>query len=152
MTMCSACGGRLRGAHLPTRLFCSNACADREAGEVGIVYQSCGWLYLGEGVGRAGNGRWRFYNKRERRWYSEKQLTKRKIAMGNLRSNPDWIAEKQPAKARYVHFAGDRRERRALRAALRYPVLAYPKRSGPCSDRPSTPPALSIPEGQPPAS
>jgi hypothetical protein len=31
-------------------------------------------------------------------------------------------------KGKYVHFEGDRRERGALRKALRYPVVEYPKR------------------------
>jgi hypothetical protein len=104
------------------------AYTDPDAGEIGIVYQAANWLYLGNGAGCGAKGRWRFFNRRERCWYSEKALTQRKIDLRALRSNPDWIAEKQPNKGRYLHLEADRRERRLLLAALKYPVLPYPKR------------------------
>ena len=49
------------------------AYSDPMAGEIGTVYQAANWLYLGEGVGRSDSrGRWRFFNRREGRWRSER--------------------------------------------------------------------------------
>jgi hypothetical protein len=117
---------RLAAAEHGWRIF--HAYADRTAGEIGTVYQACGWLFLGVGVGRAAKGRWRFWNKREGRWYSERALVRRKLAMAALRHDPNWAAELQQDKGRYVHFEGDRQERARLRKALRYEALEYPKR------------------------
>jgi hypothetical protein len=108
------------------RIF--HAYADRAAGEIGTVYQACGWLYLGTNVGRGTRTRWRFFNRREGRWYSERALVARKLDMGALRRDPNWTAELQEDKGRYVHFEGSHRERRELRKALRYPLLDYPRR------------------------
>jgi hypothetical protein len=44
---------------------------------------------------------------------------------------PGWKAERLRDKGRYVHFEGDRRERKALRAALKYEAQPYPKRRRP---------------------
>jgi len=116
------------------------AYADPEAGEIGTVYQACNWLYIGQGVGSA------IYKKEYlppvnnpcravHRWTSEREergyrngycghsITKHK-EMG-------WEERKVPAKHRYVHFEGNRREQRKLREALQYPVLPYPKRELP---------------------
>jgi hypothetical protein len=106
------------------------AYSDRMAGEVGVVYQSCNWRYVGVGVGR-GNGatsRWRFFNKAEGRWYSTRMLRAYGFDTARVRASPNWISEKQPDKGRYVHFEGTRCEKRQALAALRYPVLSYPKR------------------------
>jgi hypothetical protein len=101
------------------------AYADPKAGERGVIYQACNWRHVGSSTGRGAKRRWRFYSKREERWFAEKALTQRKIDMRALRSNPDWLAEKQPDKGCCFHFEGDRRQRRALKA-LRYPVRPYP--------------------------
>ena len=59
------------------------------AGEIGTVYQAANWLYLGVGVGRSkGRGRWRFFNRREGRWRSERSLRKRRLELAELRSHP----------------------------------------------------------------
>jgi hypothetical protein len=109
------------------RIF--TAYADPAAGEIGVVYQACGWLCLGAGVGRKSKGsRWRFFNERDGRWYTERSLVRRKVAMGVLRRDPNWRAEKETAKVRYVHFEGSHRERKALMAALKYKPQVYPKR------------------------
>jgi hypothetical protein len=105
------------------------AYSDPLAGEIGTVYQACNWLYLGAGTGRSeGRSRLRFFNRREGRWRSERSLRKRRLKLADLRSHPEWIAEWTHDKGRYVHFEGDRRERKAMRASLRYPVLPYPRR------------------------
>jgi hypothetical protein len=117
---------RMAAAEHGWRIF--HAYADRAAGEIGTIYQALKWLFLGYGPGRNAKGRWRFFNKREQRWYSERALVRRKLDMGALRRDPNWKADFESSKGRYVHFEGDRRERRELRRALRYPVLKYPRR------------------------
>ena len=98
------------------------------AGEIGTVYQAANWLYLGVGVGRSDKGRWRFFDRRKGHWRSDRMLRRRKLKVAELRAHPDWIAEWTPDKGRYVWFEGDKREKRALRQALKYPPQAYPKR------------------------
>jgi hypothetical protein len=108
------------------------AYADRAAGEVGIVYQACNWRYLGVGNGRTGKPpRWRFWDKRAQEWISDRALRKRGISEAEALRDIRWRAKLVPDKARYVWFEGDRRERKTLRAALRYEDLPYPKRISP---------------------
>ena len=104
------------------------AYSDPMAGEIGTVYQATNWLYLGVGVGRSDKGRWRFFDRRKGHWRSDRMLSRRKLKVADLRAHPEWIAEWTPDKGRYVWFEGDKRERKVLRASLRYPVLPYPKR------------------------
>jgi hypothetical protein len=105
------------------------AYADPRAGEVGVVYQACNWLYLGVGVGRSGGrGRWRFFSRRESRWHAERAIYKRRALPAALRSHPEWIAERLPDKGRYCWFEGTRREKRDLQQALKYPPQPFPKR------------------------
>jgi hypothetical protein len=105
------------------------AYSDPVADERGVIYRACNWLYLGTGVGRSKNrGRLRFFNRREGCWRSERVLRKRKLALAELRSHPEWIAEWTPDKGRFVWFEGARREKRELRQALKYAPQPYPKR------------------------
>jgi hypothetical protein len=109
-----------------------SAYADAAAGEVGTIYQALNWIYLGVSVGRTANGldRWRYYCRKSRRWHSEWMLRQRGIRGPPLRCDPGWKAERLRDKMRYVHFEGDRRERNALKAALKYEPMPYPKRPG----------------------
>ena len=105
------------------------AYADPKAGEIGTVYQAANWVYLGVGVGRGGDkGHWRFFDKRKGHWRSDRMLSRCKLKVAALRAHPEWIAEWTPDKGRYVWFEGDRREKRALKRALKYAPQAYPKR------------------------
>jgi hypothetical protein len=105
------------------------AYSDPTAGERGTVYRAANWLYLGEGVGRSkGRGRWRFFNRRESRWRSERVIRRRGLKPTDLPSHPDWIAQFTPDKGRYVWFEGSQREKRELRRALKYEPRPYPRR------------------------
>ena len=145
LTICLARGACVHWAHPHAASFLiSRACklaaaqfgwkvfyaySDPTAGEIGTVYQACNWLYLGIGAGRRdGRGRWRFFNMRVGRWRSERVLRKRRMALGALRSHPDWIPDFMPDKGRYAHFEGSKREKRALVLALKYEPQPYPRR------------------------
>jgi hypothetical protein len=145
LAVCLARGACVHWAHPHAASFLiANACklaapecgrrvfyayADPMAGEVGTVYQAANWLYLGVGVGRRDKGRWRFFSRRECKWCAARTVRERGLALAELRAHPEWIAEWVGDKSRYVFFAGNRRERKAMRASLRYPVLPYPKRT-----------------------
>ena len=147
-TICLARGACVHWAHPHAASFLiSRACklahkqfgwtvfyayADPMAGEIGIVYQACNWLYLGVGTRRnRGGSRPRFFNRREGKWCSERVLYKRQFTLAELRAHPDWIADKTPDKGRYVHFEGTRSEKRDLAQALKYPPQPFPKRRRP---------------------
>jgi hypothetical protein len=110
------------------------AYSDEDAGEIGTIYQACNWLYLGQGIGRT-PGRMREYFEAPdgkilaSRTLRHRKLTKRQVlALG-------WVVRYQKPKHKYAWFEGDRRERRALRAALRYEPKPYPKRQQPMTLR-----------------
>lgn len=103
------------------------AYADPEAGEYGTVYQACNWLYIGQGVGRT-PGRLR----EDWRLPDGKVLSSRSLRHRGMK-RPDaiaagWTPIYRHPKHKYVHFEGTRRQRNSFHAALRYPVLPYPKR------------------------
>jgi hypothetical protein len=118
---------RLAAKEFGWRIFF--AYSDPTAGEIGVVYQACNWLYLGIGAGRSGGrGHWRFFNRREGRWRGERAIRKRRLPLAALRSHPDWIPDFTPDKGRYVWFEGARREKSELVQALKYPTQPHPKR------------------------
>jgi len=107
------------------------AYSDREAGEIGTVYQACNWIYLGQGAGRPGNS-WRFfytspdgkgYNSRSYRAYK-----KRKGLEWKDMELLGWLRRRQYDRGKYVLFVGSKTEKKLLRRALRYEEQSYPKR------------------------
>ncbi len=117
------------------------AYSDIEAGEIGTIYQACGWFYTGQGSGRKkANGK-----ERERwlgmhpaytkgKWITSRALYKwlRKfdLTIRDVRAGVSgWQYREAPAKHKYVQFVCDTKaERRALIQAMRRPCLPYPKR------------------------
>jgi len=116
------------------------AYSDAEAGEIGTVYQACNWLYLGPSNGRGGSGT-RQEGRRigDEKWRTSKSIRRLAGREGyqdtalwwkerRQEKPPTWEFRTVPDRSRYVTFCGPRNETRAARAALRYPVLPYPKR------------------------
>lgn len=102
--------------------------ADPEHNHRGGIYQATNWLYTGQSGDKRGG------------WLLNGEKLHRKTfgdRFGNSHSSltvekarelfPDIERLTVEPKHRYVHFLGDRRQKRALRAALRWPVLPYPK-------------------------
>jgi hypothetical protein len=118
--------------------------ADPMAGERGVIYQSCGWLHCGytnpAEKFRTPSGK--IYDARN------VHLLTRDRSGGVLRFKRSRAEQKvllieegceffkdSVKKGRFVGIYGDRRVKRVLRAALRWPVLEYPQR--PVSGEPS---------------
>lgn len=112
------------------------AYSDPEAGEVGTIYQACNFLYCGQ------TNPTEQFRRPDGKIYDSKQVSnlRRDHRSGTskyLRSRGEQkklMLEqgceffKGTPKHRYVAIVGDRRIKRMLKAALRWPVLPYPKR------------------------
>lgn len=112
------------------------AYSDSAAGEIGTIYQACGWHYLGSSNGRKGNFRYEGRPVGADRWMSSRNirvLIKRTGISSEqwwreARTSGQWEFRRVYDRARYVTFVGSRKERAEAGLALRYPVLPYPKR------------------------
>ena len=112
---------------LPDRYTVVTATVDAEAGEIGTIYQACGFEFVGimRGGGRASvrvNGK----------TMSERQAgslvgTQGSSALARL----GFDAIPTARKGRYFAFRGARAERQRLRAAITHLIAPYPKRDAP---------------------
>lgn len=112
------------------------AYSDVTAGEIGTIYQACNWHYIGQGVGRTG-GRNKYLSPTGAVLSSRVMRDRVRREHGTdiptswpLYAALGWTKDTEQAKHKYVHFEGSRQERKAMRAALLFPPLPYPKRGG----------------------
>lgn len=103
------------------------AYADPEAGEIGTVYQACNWLYIGQGVGRTPGRPREYWLRPDGSIVSTRTLRHRKMKKADAEAQ-GWVRIPKHPKHKYVHFDGSHSRVAALRRALRYPPLPYPKR------------------------
>jgi len=115
------------------------AYGDPDAGELGIVYQAVSWLYCGQTTateefrtpdGEVKDSRSVHSYTRDRRnviGYEYRQKCSRAEMKQRLIADGCRFFKGQP-KHRYVGIYGDKRLKRKIRKALRWPVLPYPKR------------------------
>jgi hypothetical protein len=96
----------------------SYADCNAHVGHVGYVYQACNFLYTGNGS---------VVPKYVDAFTGETIAHTRRHIDGKERRHGPLKAVVQKGKHRYVTFVGDRRWCKRARAALRYPVLPYPK-------------------------
>jgi hypothetical protein len=100
----------------------SYADCNDHVGHVGYVYQATNWIYTGQGTA-------------EPKWLHPEtgevvSHTRRHIDLKAKSIGLDWrdlVKGKQVGKHRYVIFCGSKSFKRRARAALRYPILPYPK-------------------------
>jgi len=101
--------------------------ADTAAGHVGYVYQATNWVYTGLSAKRTD---WKVAGREHLHGQTIadefRGIPKRADAMREKYGDDFYLAPR-PRKHRYVMFVGTRTERRNMQAALRYPVLPYPK-------------------------
>jgi hypothetical protein len=111
---------------LPARYRVVTATSDPTAGEIGTVYQACGFDH----VGQMHPGT-RALIIHEGRVVSERQAKRRFGTCGRRQLAALGIrAYLVPRRSRYFAFRGAVREQAALRAAIADRILPYPKRGG----------------------
>lgn len=112
------------------------AYADPEAGEIGTVYQACNWLYCGRTgasemfktpQGEIKGARLVSAYTRDRRGGELKYLRTRAEQKKTMEDS-GFVFFKSAPKHRYVGLYGPKFQKRALRKALMWTVLSYPKR------------------------
>jgi hypothetical protein len=112
-------------ALLPAKYKVVTATVDPAAGEIGIVYQAAGFVYVGSMTkgGRAA------ITLPDGTRISER-TGRRIVGTGGARAlaQMGFDAASTPRKERYFAFRGSRREQRKLRAAIAALVKPYPKR------------------------
>lgn len=101
--------------------------ADAGVGHVGNVYQATNWLYTGRSAVT-----YHYYDPHTKKLIARtrRHIDEKAARLGLTESLLTKV--RQPAKHRYVTFTGNRRFTKRARAALRYPVLLYPKGKSQC--------------------
>jgi hypothetical protein len=120
------------------------AYADPQAGEKGVIFRSCNFLYCGPTSptekfrrpdGKVYDARNVHLLTRDRRFgmlrYKRSRAEQKRIL---IEEGCEFFKENS-YKHRFVGIFGDRRTKRVLRAALRWQVLEYPKQAAPQEDR-----------------
>jgi hypothetical protein len=111
-------------ALLPKHYKVITAMVDPNDGEIGVIYQACGFDYVG--TMRSG-GRVRIMINGTR--ISERQIGRVAGTQGaRALAQMGFDAMPTPRRARYFAFRGSHRERRELRAAISHLIKPYPKR------------------------
>ena len=110
----------------PYRVF--TATVDEEAGEIGTIYQACGFDYIGK-YGESGHGRF-FVDGKEihpRTLYSM-HGTSARDKIKAIYGNRVVVHEKQNFKKWYFKFIGSRKEIKENRKTIEKLIKPYPKR------------------------
>jgi hypothetical protein len=97
--------------------------ADTGANHVGYIYQATNWLYTGHTAHH-------HYELADGAVVQSRSAWNPKIgetAADFYRRNPGSKPIRSSPKHRYIYFLGSKKERKALKRALRWPVLPYPK-------------------------
>jgi hypothetical protein len=120
------------------------AYSDPAAGEQGILYRACNFLFCGmtkptekfrTPEGKVYDARNVHLLTRDRRFGKLRYKRSRAEQKQLLISEGCEFFKDDTRKLRYVGFYGDRRTKRILRAALRWEVLPYPKREPSSEDQ-----------------
>ena len=102
------------------------AYADPEANETGYVYQASNWHYIGQGIGRTAGRAREVWQRPDGRIVTDRMLRYLGWSKADAAA-AGWTLIERPPKHKYVWLEGDKRLRRTLLAALRYPLQPYPK-------------------------
>ena len=97
--------------------------ADTAQSHTGVVYQATNFLYTGMSS-KFKDPRVRGLEHQHHATYAH-GLTNQQV-IEKFGEDNVYFVERSP-KHRYIYFVGDRRQKRAMQKALRYPILSYPK-------------------------
>jgi hypothetical protein len=112
---------------LPLKYKVVTATVDKEAGEIGVIYQACGFDYCG--IMRAGGRAAVAINGKR---ISERQAGRLAGTRGvRALAALGFDAVAVPRRGRYFAFRGTRQERKQLRAAIVHRIMPFPKRAVP---------------------
>lgn len=97
------------------------SCADTEQNHVGYVYQATNWIYTGKDGGAEiyTNGNIEMHSKS----FSDLFGTRSK----EFAISKGYTIKKTQGKHRYVYFIGSKKQKKEMKADLKYPILPYPK-------------------------
>lgn len=104
--------------------------ADTSQDHLGIVYQACNFMYCGLSAKRTD---WKIRGLEHMHNQTIVDMFKHRpdrAAAAREKFGDDFQLVDRPRKHRYVYLVGGRKEKRDMLAALKYPVLPYPKREG----------------------
>jgi len=104
------------------------AYSDRRAGEVGTVYQSLGWLFIGLGATGFDNVPANLVDPTDMRFHTRGLPKELKSERRLKEAGMEVLKVPRAHKCRYITFVGSRKERKELMEALRWKPLEYPKR------------------------
>jgi hypothetical protein len=103
------------------------AYSDHTAGEVGTVYQACGWYFIGDSF-RKGRYHTDYVSADGKRTMSSYAKNHKGVSRAQLIAD-GWKPIIRWNKKKYVWFEGTPTERATLKSLCRYPFHPYPKRA-----------------------
>jgi len=101
--------------------------ADLAMGHIGYVYQACNFLYTGLSAKRTD---WKISGMEHLHGSTIADMSrgqKNRAAYMRERFGDAFYLEDRSRKHRYVYFVGSKAQKKAMRAALNYPIEPYPK-------------------------
>lgn len=100
--------------------------ADTEQGHVGYIYQAANWLYTGLSAKRTD---WKVdgIDLHGQTIADKSRGQKKRVEYMREKYKDAFHLENRPRKHRYIYFIGTKRQKKEMLAALRYPILPYPK-------------------------
>lgn len=101
--------------------------ADISQGHVGYVYQATNWIYTGLSAKRTD---WKVKGMEHLHGATiadKSRGQQSRVEYMRKTYGDDFYLEDRPRKHRYVYFVGSKTERKAMRSALNYTVMPYPK-------------------------
>lgn len=104
------------------------AYADRRAGEVGTIYQSLNFLFIGLGATGYDNVPANLVDTSDMAFHTRGLPKELKSERRLKEAGMEVLKVPRANKCRYITFLGSRKERKELLAALRWKSLEYPKR------------------------
>ena len=101
--------------------------ADTAQGHVGYIYQATNFIYTGLSAKRTD---WKIKGMEHLHGQTIADMSKgaeNRADFMREKFGDDFYLDERPRKHRYIFFVGDKRQVRAMRAALKYPIEPYPK-------------------------